>query len=156
MSLSATSAAVAVTKTGGPGNDVLRGTPQADTLRGKGGNDRLFGFRGENLLLGGPGDDLIKGGPAHDEIGGGTGDDRLISGRDHSLDRVYGSGGNDMIFVRGRDLADAGRGDDEVFATYPTSDMEIFCGPGEDTVVFNEETKASTFDCEHIKIRPLN
>jgi Ca2+-binding RTX toxin-like protein len=151
----ATSTAAAVEHNGGPGKDVFRGTPQKDTLRGKGGDDRLFGFAGEDLLLGGPGDDLIKGGPAHDEIGGGSGDDRLIAGRDPQLDRVYGSGGNDMLFVRGKDLADAGRGNDEVIATDPTSAMEIFCGPGEDKVVFNEETDAETFDCEQIKIRPL-
>jgi Ca2+-binding RTX toxin-like protein len=148
-------AAFPATRDGGPGKDVLRGTPQADTLRGKGGDDRLFGFAGEDLLLGGTGDDLIKGGPAHDEIGGGSGDDRLIAGRDPQLDRVYGAGGNDMLFVRGNDYADAGRGDDEVIATDPTSAMDIFCGPGDDTVVFNVETDAETFECEHIKLHPL-
>jgi Ca2+-binding RTX toxin-like protein len=143
----------AVNENGTAGNDTLKGTNRADTLRGKGGHDKIFGYSGQDLLLGGPGNDNIKGGKGLDEIGGGKGNDRLISGLDNRLDRVHGNFGRDTLFVRGGDLADGGSGNDKVVATYPSPGMEIFCGPGEDSVVFNEQAdEVQTHDCEHIDV----
>ncbi|GAB3250325.1 hypothetical protein [Nocardioides dilutus] len=34
----------------------------------------------------------------------------------------------------------------------PTDATEIFCGTGNDVVVFNQETGASTYDCEQVEV----
>lgn len=90
--------------TGGPGEDVLRGTPYADRIDGNGGNDRLFGLGGNDVINGGAGADGIGGGAGNDVIDGGPGNDVLS-----------GSKGDDVIY--------AGPGRDK-----------IGCGPGVDTV----------------------
>lgn len=46
--LLASGVALAVTKTGGPGSDVLRGTDGRDYLDGKGGDDTIYGLAGND------------------------------------------------------------------------------------------------------------
>ena len=51
----ASGVALAVTKIGGPGPDVLRGTGNHDRLEGRGGSDALSGLGARDCLLGGTG-----------------------------------------------------------------------------------------------------
>ena len=44
--------ALAVVRSGGPGDDYLRGTNGPDALSGKGGDDVLLGLRGDDALYG--------------------------------------------------------------------------------------------------------
>ena len=75
--LVASGVALAVTRVGGPANEVLRGTDGPDELLGNGGNDTRHGLGGndnlksEGILVGGAGDDKIFGGPRSDDIWGG-------------------------------------------------------------------------------------
>jgi len=79
--LAASGLALAVTKTGGPGSDILRGTDGRDLLDGNGGDDILYGRGGndnspqlfttgevEGGLIGGFGDDVIYGGTGNDDM----------------------------------------------------------------------------------------
>ena len=126
-------AANAVVKNGSPGDDRLRGTSGNDTLRGKGGDDSVRGFAGDDLLKGGSGGDYLNGGPGL---------------------RTYGQGGNDEIYLFGKDQASAGGGDDLIYATYPDKGMFIMCGTGEDEVIVNETPpKHAVFDdCENVHV----
>ena len=58
----ASGVALAVVRTGGPGDDYLRGTDGPDALSGKGGGDVLLGLRGDDALYGGAGRDFVGGG----------------------------------------------------------------------------------------------
>ena len=58
----ASGVALAVTKIGTDGPDILQGTNKADNLLGKGGNDGLFGKGGSDNLLGQEGKDWVLGG----------------------------------------------------------------------------------------------
>ena len=58
----ASGVALAVTKIGTNGNDVLKGTDGKDNLIGLGGQDDLFGKGGSDNLVGGPGKDNVLGG----------------------------------------------------------------------------------------------
>ena len=48
----ASGVALAVVRTGGPGDDYLRGTNGQDALSGRGGDDVLLGLRGDDALYG--------------------------------------------------------------------------------------------------------
>jgi hemolysin type calcium-binding protein len=147
-------AASAVVKTGGPGDDRLRGTDSHDTLRGKGGDDSLRGKGGDDLLQGASGNDYLNGGPGLDDLGGGSGNDVILTGRDGVADRAYGQSGNDEIYVFGKDQASAGSGDDLIYATYPDKGMFILCGTGAEEVIFNQKPpKHAVFDdCENVHV----
>ena len=136
-------------------DDRLRGTPGADTLRGKPGNDKLMGLDGDDLMLGGPGRDYLNGGRGLDDIGGGSGRDVILAGRDPFVDRTYGQGGSDEIYVFGDDEVSGGGGNDLIIATYPGSAMFIMCGAGHDEVVFNQTPPSGTVttdDCEDVHV----
>jgi Ca2+-binding RTX toxin-like protein len=126
--LVASGVALAVTKIGTNGPDILRGTNGADNLLGKGGNDGLFGLGGSDNLLGGEGKDWVLGGnerralggdknlvggPGNDGVLGGEGSDNLLGGSGN--DDVYGHTGSDSaVGEEGRDLVDGWRGSDRV------------------------------------------
>ena len=146
-------AATAVVKNGGPGDDKLTGTADVDTLRGRGGDDKLKGLGGSDKLVGGSGDDLVDGGGGLDELGGGTGNDTISAGADAVLDLTYGGPGDDVIYLWDGDETSAGPGDDRIIATYPSARMGIVCGPGHDTVIFNEEPPDVFLDgCEDVSV----
>jgi Ca2+-binding RTX toxin-like protein len=48
----ASGVALAVVRTGGPGDDYLRGTNGPHALSGRGGDDVLLGLRGDDALYG--------------------------------------------------------------------------------------------------------
>lgn len=66
--ITSTGFALAVTRNGGPGNDVLVGTNGADTLNGRNGNDVIRGLGGNDRLRGGPGVDRVSGGAGNDFV----------------------------------------------------------------------------------------
>ena len=151
-------AAIGVTKTGGAGDDHLKGTADDDQLFGGAGNDKLEGGKGDDLLEGGDGDDTLwdedgsnrmLGGAGDDELlywgdgttvlDGGTGNDRLIFGRTSTT--VFGGDGNDSILSRDFNstverthTVDAGSGDD-FFQPYlnPLTTLQLTGGTGRDS-----------------------
>jgi Ca2+-binding RTX toxin-like protein len=101
-----------VTKTGGPGDDIISGTPDADILDGRAGNDRISGGAGNDSEIGNEGDDVLRGGAGNDHL---IGDDL----RDQSLDasgrdQLLGGDGNDFILGgKGVDVLIGGAGVDD-------------------------------------------
>ncbi len=129
--------APAIVPNGGE-DDVVTGTAGADVLRGGRGYDRLVGRQGDDRLLGGPGQDRLEGGLGHDTLRGGPGADTLIPGRDHQVDRIVGGRGHDYAAAIRNDHVSMGSGFDVVLVARPQPGMVIDCGPGKDTVSFNE------------------
>ena len=97
------SAAFAVIKIGGPGDDTIYGTLRHDTLVGRGGDDRIFAFAGTDDVFGGRGDDRISAGRGEDFIRGFTGDDILIVGGDKDSDEIRCGAGYDIVYLSGND-----------------------------------------------------
>jgi Ca2+-binding RTX toxin-like protein len=64
--------------TGGPGDDILKGTSGKNILRGHGGDDRLYGLSGDDVLSGGSGNDRLYGALGRDTLSGGTGEDVFV------------------------------------------------------------------------------
>lgn len=65
------------TKTGGPEDDILRGTRGPDVLCGRGGHDVLIGLGGRDVLRGGRGADVLRPGGGRDRVLGGPGGDTV-------------------------------------------------------------------------------
>jgi hypothetical protein len=84
--LLASGVALAVSKSGGNGDDVIEGTPFRDTLSGGGGDDRIYGKGRRDRLYGDSG---------ADKVFGNTGPDQLFTGQ--GVDRVFGDGGDDFL-----------------------------------------------------------
>jgi Ca2+-binding RTX toxin-like protein len=122
--------ALAVERTGGPGNDRLQGTDGADRLSGRGGNDVLIGLRGNDLLAGDAGRDRLRGGPGADTLLGGAGRDVIIGGGGRDI--VAAGYGNDVVDVRG------GGAD------------RVSCGPGNDFVRADASDSIAS-DCESVQ-----
>ncbi len=108
----------AVTKVGGPGSDVLRGTDASDDLDGRGSEDTLLALGGDDYLLGGDGSDVISAGAGDDQGEGGYGDDTIELGAgDDGWGRrscaFSGDSGNDTINGNvGSDRISGGTGND--------------------------------------------
>jgi Ca2+-binding RTX toxin-like protein len=119
--------ALAVSKSGGDRDDVIKGTPDRDSLSGGGGDDRLYGREQR---------DRVYGDSGADEAYGGRGPDQLFGGQ--GPDIVFGGPGDDFINVvdeRKDTVIDCGAGDfDEVY------------GDAEDFEGTNLE------NCEHINL----
>ena len=117
------------------GADVLSGGDGRDRLYGNGGNDILMGSAGDDILDGGAGDDTLSGDAGSDVLIGGANHDVLYgqnstdTGEDNAVDylygdfgtnanevgsgrdRLFGQGGNDLLFGEGDDdFIDAGTG----------------------------------------------
>jgi Ca2+-binding RTX toxin-like protein len=124
MLVMASGVALAATKFGGPGADILIGTNGPDQLFGGAGNDEIDGLSGPDQILGGPGDDLLfdgeNRGGAPDILVGGRGNDILFPGQ----------------FTPSQDVAICGTGTDTAFAD-PT-DLVIGC----ERVLFRPPTPA--------------
>jgi len=138
----ASGVALAVVRSGGPGDDTLRGTNGADALSGNGGADDLLGLGGRDALsggegrdavlggnevgpkggdkslAGGPGGDFVGGGRGEDALSGGPGDDFLQAGtlREQEQDSIAGGDGRDAVLASNRpasrDIIDCGVGFD--------------------------------------------
>ena len=180
----ASGVAWAVTKVGGPGPDVLRGTNQHDTLEGGGGPDSLFGLgardfmaggTGEDNLEGGTGNDVVLGGPpppgpnqppeqerpgASDVVKGGPGDDDVDGAA--GADALYGGDGEDLI-TDGENRGGApdalyGEDGDDLLGprNVPAGRDVVDCGPGRDWV-FADRADVISDDCERVRYRfPTN
>ncbi len=178
--LLASGVAWAVTKVGGPGPDVLRGTNNRDTLEGRGGTDVLTGLGARDLMAGGTGEDTLEGGRgndsmlggpappcprcpleqerpgASDTVKGGGGDDDVDGAA--GADALYGGGGDDLVTDgenrRGApDTLDGGPGND-LFGprNEPGGSDVVFCGSGRDWV-FADRRDVISEDCERVRYR---
>jgi Ca2+-binding RTX toxin-like protein len=121
----ASGVALAVTRQGGPGNDVVLGTAGPDDLGGGSGSDAIIGFGGKDVMWGGllpprPGElpppevgpnnddsmiggsdnDMLRPNMGSDRIVGGSGDDILTDGENAggSYDILKGGPGNDVLY----------------------------------------------------------
>jgi Ca2+-binding RTX toxin-like protein len=103
--LLASGVALALTKVGGPGHNVLYGTNNPDKIDGRAGDDTISGLGGDDrcTLKG-----YLVGGKGNDTIYGGTGDDDIFGGRNFVAD----CGGEQRPGERGRDVLYAGSGSD--------------------------------------------
>ena len=156
---------MAVARSGGPGDDTLRGTNGSDALAGNGGNDDLLGLKGTDGLSGGEGRDLVlggneagpqvgdralSGGPGGDFVGGGKGSDALSGGP--GRDGMY-AGPPRREEADDVDASSAGDGDDAIEAKNVPAAMDIIdCGRGFDRVLV--DSKDVTSDCEKEFTRP--
>jgi Ca2+-binding RTX toxin-like protein len=166
--LVASGVALAVTRIGTNGNDILRGTNGGDILVGRSGNDELFSLAGEDTLLGGPGKDVVWGGrivgPCCDDndfaggdknVAGGPGNDDVNGGR--GSDNILGGTGNDIMFegaepdVAKIDTISAGAGNDGVWVLNwsPVGRDVLSCGSGFDRVLA-DRTDVIAGDCERV------
>ena len=96
MLILAGSTALAVTQSGGTGNNTLYGTTYPDVLDGGTGDDVLYGYAGNDRLFGGTGSDWIFVGYGYDYIDAGTGSD-VIYARDGYRDIIYCGTGFDYV-----------------------------------------------------------
>lgn len=121
-----------IERTGGNGNNVLRGTDGDDTLRGGRGNDRLIGFAGGDRLLGEQGNDRLFGSEGLDRLFGGNGNDRLEG--EIGADTLRGGGGRDTLRGGGGlDLLNGNAGEDNLLGG--NQQDTIRGGQGEDTLL---------------------
>ena len=155
--------ALAVVRSGGPGDDTLRGTNGPDVLYGNGGDDLLEGLRGRDTLSGGPGRDAVLGGnefgpqSGDRNLSGGPGGDFVGAGR--GSDVMAGGSGRDLLFdaefTEGqRDVISGGDGDDAIITWQrPAAKDVIDCGSGFDAVLVDSEDVVAP-NCERVFTRP--
>ena len=125
----------------------LSGSSLRDRILGRGGNDRATGARNHDCIDGGPGRDTLSGELGNDRIYGAGGVDHL-NGNSGS-DRLYGGDGNDTINAGyGADRVLAGRGNDSVNIATAGPLASANCGPGTDTVRFNNRERKRIRACE--------
>jgi Ca2+-binding RTX toxin-like protein len=137
-------AAYADLVTGDAGDNHLVGTTGPDTIRAQAGDDVVHALDGGDRVLGGKG---------ADRLWGEGGKDVLDAGRDPRVDRLYGGPADDTLSLFGRDRGWAGPGNDLVYGTYAEGSMEIWCGAGNDRVVFNQPSPAvALHGCEHVRV----
>lgn len=125
---------------GGDGDDELIGNAGADTLFGGAGNDRLYGGErarsaaldfSDDYLDGGDGADQLTGSAGNNFLLGGAGNDDIGAGAGDNV--IEGGAGNDTISATGRDVVDAGDGDDTVM-TFGIGSVRISGGAGDDRI----------------------
>ena len=156
----ASGVALAVTKIGGPGPDVLRGTHGDDRLVGLGGNDALFALSGDDTLLGGPGKDVVtaetdrgRSFGGHKNMDGGPGNDFVFGGK--GSDNIVGGGGNDYLIDGyevdpNKDALSAGEGNDALWVwNRPAGEDVVSCGSGFDRVIADRDDTLAP-DCERV------
>jgi Ca2+-binding RTX toxin-like protein len=180
--LLASGVALAVTKIGGPGPDVLKGTDNRDRLEGGGGPDLILGLGAGDCLSGGtgsdtvecgPGDDLlVTGGPGgcvsplgqerpgeSDVLNGGPGDD-IVEGA-AGADTVRGGTGADLVADgenhRGATdvLYGGGGGDFMLPRNEPGGGDAVSCGSSGCDRVFADRKDEISGDCERVRYRSL-
>ena len=178
----ASGVALAVTRVGANGDDLLRGTNRSDTLLGKAGDDTVLGRGGgDEELAGGKGNDRILGGAGKDIMDGGapppteTSDpprersannsDLMLGGEaadfmDGNLgpDLIVGGVGEDVLFDGedrhgSRDVLSGGEGNDVLLPGQKPAGRDIVnCGPGRDTAYADRADVLS--NCERVRFRP--
>ncbi len=84
--------------TGAAGDDYILGGIGADTAFGGNDHDVISGSDGNDRIDGGSGDDALWGGNGTDTITGGTGNDYIYGGAGNG-DTMYGGGGDDYYYV---------------------------------------------------------
>lgn len=134
------------------GNDTLVGGGGPDFLVGGFGNDRVDAGTGDDRLAGNDGNDLLDGGPGNDSLevySMGSEPDNGSGGKD----RMLGGPGNDGIYtLHGRDVVNAGAGNDRVFSLDELWQLRgaatVDCGPGND--YFGPERGDVASGCERI------
>ena len=139
----ASGVALAVTKIGTDGPDMLIGTKGSDELLGRGGTDWISGLGGNDVISGGPGNDdplssraigSLDGGRGADVISGGPGIDDLWDGPwpgDSAVDTLEGGEGNDFLGAANR----------------PAARDIVSCGAGRD-LAWVDRKDIVTNDCE--------
>lgn len=171
--------ALAVTKFGTEGRDVIKGTNAPDVIQGKGGADTLAGRGQDDVLYGEEGADDLYGGSflfgeifeghrlvpdGADKLFGGDGNDCVFGGTGNDI--LYGGDGEDSIglfcfeFISdlGNDIMYGGGGDDVIISAEPELPPSrqhrdlVFCGSGKDTVFFRPPDRVSG-DCERLNPR---
>ena len=162
--LVASGVALAVTKVGTDGPDILRGTSKADNLLGRGGNDQIFGEGGHDNLLGGPGKDFMGtgnerlAGGGDTNLVGGPGNDAVVGG--FGADNVVGNEGNDFLIggpgLHPREAPNdklLGRDGNDVFDVLnrPAAKDVVVCGRGFDRV-FADRKDVIAPGCEKVFI----
>ncbi len=158
----ASGVALAVTKVGTNGHDVLRGTDGKDNLLGLGGQDDIFGKRGSDNLVGGPGKDNVIGG---DERRIGVGDKNLVGGDGNDVveagtgsDNAVGGEGNDFLVDDGlrefsKDVLSGGSGNDVIDVFHKPAAVQdvVTCGDGFDRVISDRADRVAP-DCEKVVV----
>lgn len=151
--LLASGVALAVTKTSGPGSDVLKGTGGRDYIKGLGGDDVIYGKGGNDNspklfttgeiaggLIGGFGDDVIYGGTGNDDMVGYEG--FIFGSKDRGEDKIFGDEGKDrMDGGFGADVLSGGAGPDFILdgENRRGSTDIIYGGDGDDEIdAFNQ------------------
>lgn len=80
-------------RSGGSGDDRIRGSNDKDLISGNAGSDDLYGEDGDDLIDGGEGNDFILGGSGDDSLRGLRGDDTFVGGA--GADFINGGAGSD-------------------------------------------------------------
>jgi serralysin len=137
---------------GKEGNDTIYGRSAHDGLFGNAGSDTLYGQRGSDHVTGQVGPDKLYGGLRSDYMFGGT-DDYVHGGADG--DSLYGNAAlGGVAHLYGED------GDDRIHVSQrqtqllngkpvpPESKEIVDCGPGTDTVLFDEGVDVVNANCE--------
>ena len=141
---------------GGDGPDIVVATKGDDRVRTYAGKDQVNARQGDDRVWGGAGADDLDAGQGADELHGGGGSDVVDAGTSDgdAVDVVYGDAGDDRIYARSRDDAFGGLGDDRIEAVYPANGMDVDCGPGRDTLIFNTPPPKTvdTAGCERVRV----
>jgi Ca2+-binding RTX toxin-like protein len=159
---------------GTPKADTMNGTPYRDFIVGKEGAATIYGYKARDRLLGGDGLDKVYGQRGRDEIVGQLGSDRVYGGpgsdtigttgrsspNDTSDDYLHGGAGGDALVSQGKSGVDhlyGEDGDDFILVSQrqfppppvvPVSKEIVDCGPGTDTVLFDEGVDVVNANCE--------
>jgi len=160
--LVASGVALAVTKIGTNGHDVLKGTDGKDNLLGLGGQDDIFGKGGSDNLLGGPGKDNVLGGDERrlgggdKNLVGGPGNDFVLGGK--GSDNIVGEDGNDFLVDDGlrefsKDVLSGGSGNDVIDVFHKPAAVQdvVTCGDGFDRVISDRADRVAP-DCEKVVV----
>lgn len=135
------------TFTGGPGNNVIRGTNSADVIYGLGGNDSLYGYGGNDDIYGGNGNDYLYGGAGSDYLNGGYGNDVLVGGS--GVDYLVGGPGADLFIIDPQDYILGFAASTPTIDDYNVSEGDKFqlvsSGSSTDQFSYNNSTGALSF-----------
>ena len=122
-------------KSGGAGNNTLRGNAAYNFLSGGEGNDTLIVKSGIGWAWGGNGRDTIKGGDGDDNLHGGGGADKITgAGGDDLIEG--GAGDDDLRGEEGNDIIGGGAGNDKVKGG--SGDDDLSGQNGEDHLAGND------------------
>ncbi|MEK0194956.1 calcium-binding protein, partial [Microcoleus anatoxicus] len=149
---------------GSAGNDRIRGTAGNDKITGGAGNDYISGGPGSDSLLGGDGDDWIETDKDDTLFSGGAGNDTLVFRGDKSMeyrlqlgdfenietghgnDKIYGTEGENFIYLGGGNDAAWGLGGNDIILGGDGDDIldggagsdRLIGGAGNDTFIVDD------------------